>query len=169
MHTILQDESFDRFTVAKLRDHYLSMVGRQKSASSAYSHVYRQLCKLEKNGVLKRHKKAQDKADLYEKTDKFNQTDFHLTAKKTIQNKPSTGAQNNSVFAANSMLTERLKQSEIDLLASIGESEEYMRLYKTFPEMKELLESQYLIARENSSKLLGQIKALKSVLKYQEK
>jgi hypothetical protein len=66
-------------------------------------------------------------------------------------------------------LEKRLKESEVDLLTSIGESEEYMRLYRSFPEMKTHLESQYLQARENSSKLLGQIKAIKSVLAHQQK
>ena len=66
-------------------------------------------------------------------------------------------------------LKERLKQSEVDLLTSIGESEEYMRLYQSFPEMKADLESLYMLARENSSKLLGQVKAIKSVLAHQKK
>ena len=66
-------------------------------------------------------------------------------------------------------LEEHLKQSEIDLLASIGESEEYMRLYQFFPDMKAHLESQYLQARETSSKLLGQIKAIKSAITHLQK
>lgn len=66
-------------------------------------------------------------------------------------------------------LENRLKESKVDLLTSIGESEEYMRLYQSFPEMKAYLESQYLQARENSSKLLGQIKSIKSVLAHQQK
>lgn len=66
-------------------------------------------------------------------------------------------------------LEERLKQSEIDLFTSIGESEEYMRLYQSFPDMKVHLESQYLQARETSSKLLGQIKAIKSAITHQQK
>ena len=36
-------------------------------------------------------------------------------------------------------------------------------------EMKEHLEFMYMLARENSSKLLGQIKAIKSVLAHQQK
>ena len=61
---------------------------------------------------------------------------------------------------------EQLKQYKVDLLASVGESEEYMRLYQTNPEFKTFLENEYHQAREQSSKLLGQIKALETVLEH---
>jgi len=65
-------------------------------------------------------------------------------------------------------LEESIKQYQVDLLSSIGESEEYMRLYVAFPKMKTHLETQYHQARERSSKLLGQIKAIKNILSHHQ-
>nr|SHO15915.1 Putative uncharacterized protein [Moritella viscosa]SHO19036.1 Putative uncharacterized protein [Moritella viscosa] len=67
------------------------------------------------------------------------------------------------------LLDERLQQCEIDLIKSIAESEEYMRLYESLPDLKEHLESNYLKSREYCSKLSGQIQAIKSVISYQSK
>jgi hypothetical protein len=169
-YSILQDESFDYFTLSELRDAYLSMLKSQQSVSSAYNFVYRQVSNLEKNGLLTKHKKAKGKNDIYQKMDGFIQANFCLISlKNPKKNKTSITKSHSTNIATTSQLNDRLMKSEIDLLASIGESEEYMRLCNTFPEMRGHLKSQYILARENSSKLLGQIKAIKSVLAHQKK
>lgn len=168
LHTIHQDENCNNFQVVQLRDAFLAASTSNQSVSEAYKYIYRQVIRLVKKGILKKSKRDNSKVATYQKTEQFYQTSF------SIENFHKQGGHASKVIknlekGAIQQLKERLKQSEVDLLTSIGESEEYMRLYKSFPEMKEHLESQYMLARESSSKLLGQIKAIKSVLSHQQK
>jgi hypothetical protein len=54
------------------------------------------------------------------------------------------------------------------MMAAIGESEEYIRLLNDYPEMKNILSESYHSSRDNSSKLLGKIKAIKTILSFRE-
>ncbi|MDO6642094.1 response regulator [Shewanella sp. 5_MG-2023] len=164
LHTILQDESFNNFRVSQLRDAYLAISPTNKDSVEVRKYVYRQILRLVKKGLLLKKGTKNSKRITYQKSDLFHEASF-ISERKV--NKPELT--NASTRLAVQQLEKRLKESEVDLLTSIGESEEYMRLYQSFPEMKTHLESQYLQARENSSKLLGQIKAIKSVLAHQQK
>lgn len=168
MHTILQDESFNNFQIKSLRDAYLAASTSCITVSKTYNFIYQQVHRLVKKGLLDKNVDPQLNETTYQKTTNFFQANFILQGPKKSE---SVGATLTSKQKHNTIkqLEERLKQSEIDLLTSIGESEEYMRLYQTFPEMKAHLESQYLLARETSSKLLGQIKAIKSAITHQQK
>ncbi len=168
LNSILQDENFDNFSVTRLRDAYLAISSTTKEPIEARKYVYRQIHKLVKEGLLLKKGTKNSKRIVYQKSELFIETKFIVqnttaTTANQITSVPSTT--NDAIR----QLEERLKESEVDLLTSIGESEEYMRLYQSFPEMKAHLESQYLQAREKSSKLLGQIKAIKSVLSHQRK
>ncbi len=168
LNTILQDESFDNFHVTQLRDAYLANSSVVQDLVEARKYVYRQILRLVKKGLLLKKGTKNSKRVVYQKSELFFEANFTVqskTAATVNQPKPAAAITNNAIW----QLEERLKESEVDLLTSIGESEEYMRLYQSFPEMKIHLESQYLQARENSSKLLGQIKAIKSVLTHQQK
>ncbi|OEG75639.1 response regulator [Shewanella colwelliana] len=162
LHTILQDENCNNFQVVELRDAFLAVSPSNQSASEAYKFIYRQVNKLIKKGVLKKAISENSKTATYQKTEQFDQVSFIISQRSEDASQPIE-------YNVTRQLKDRLKQSEVDLLTSIGESEEYMRLYQSFPEMKAHLESQYMLARENSSKLLGQVKAIKSVLAHQKK
>ncbi|QYJ71349.1 response regulator [Shewanella sp. FJAT-51649] len=168
LHTILQDESFNNFQIKSLRDAYLAASTSYITVSKTYNFIYQQVHRLVKKGLLDKNVDQQSNETTYQKTTIFFQANFILQDPKKSE---SVGATLASKQKHNTIkqLEERLKQSEIDLLTSIGESEEYMRLYQSFPEMKAHLESQYLLARETSSKLLGQIKAIKSAITHQQK
>ena len=168
LHTILQDESFNDFQVIELRDAYLAVSQCSESESQAYKFIYRQISRLVKKGLLKKSQNEGLKSITYQKTQLFSKTNFIISTSDKRSYHALSQAENISKDKIQH-LEQRLKQSEVDLLTSIGESEEYMRLYNSFPEMKSHLESQYMLARENSSKLLGQIKAIKSVLTHQQK
>nr|AOA33890.1 hypothetical protein [Aeromonas salmonicida] len=49
-------------------------------------------------------------------------------------------------------------------MTAIGETEEYQRLAKEFPFIQPLFDADYREAREKSSKLLGQLKAIQTVI-----
>ncbi|GIU51951.1 transcriptional regulator VspR [Shewanella sairae] len=164
LNDILQDENFDNFHVTQLRDAYLASSSVAQDFIEARKYVYRQILRLVKKGVLLKNGTKNSKGVTYQKSELFFKANFIIQSKS----KPLGLMTTNTSFGVQ-RLEERLKETEIDLLTSIGESEEYMRLYESFPEMKIHLESMYLQARENSTKLLGQIKAIKSVLAYQLK
>ena len=168
LNTILQDENFDNFHVTQLRDAYLENSSVVQDLVEARKYIYRQILRLVKKGLLLKKGTKNSKNTVYQKSELFFIANFIVQNEMNSKvNKPDPSTTGTSL--AIPQLEERLKQSEIDLLTSIGESEEYIRLYKSFPEMKLHLESQYLQARESSSKLLGQIKAIKSVLAHQQK
>ena len=168
LHTILQDESFNRFQVIELRDAYFAVSQGCESVSQAYKFIYRQISRLVKKGLLEKYQTEDLKSISYQKTELFSKTNFIISTNDEQNDHPLSLTKDTSKDKIQH-LEQRLKQSEVDLLTSIGESEEYMRLYNSFPEMKTHLESQYMLARENSSKLLGQIKAIKTVLAHQQK
>lgn len=162
MYACFIDDELDNFTVTELRNAYMKNSGEIDPKKSRKI-VYRQILRLQKKKMLLRQDSERVKDHLYIKTDIFTKIGL-VTEKPNTQCKEPNSAPDISV---NTLLDERLKQCEVDLMASIAESEEYIRLYESLPELKEQLESNYLQSRECSSKLLGQIKAIKSVIIYQ--
>jgi hypothetical protein len=58
-----------------------------------------------------------------------------------------------------------LKETRLDLLSSLGETERYKQLFEEIPHLKGRLEGAYLEVRDRSSKLLGHIRAIENTLK----
>jgi len=175
IYSILMDEQFDNFTVLQLRDIYLSCKETTTSMVEARKIVYRQILRLLKLGVLEKNEAERPRKPTYAKTALFYEAELQPRVKITQSEQanimPDSIKQDVTDKHHNVIqkLEEKLKQYQVDLLASIGESEEYMHLYETLPEMKSHLEMQYHQARERSSKLLGQIKAIKTVKSHYKK
>jgi hypothetical protein len=162
------NESFNHFTVTQLRDAYLTELGPSHDPIEARKFIYRQVLRFVRLGLFKKEAARNNRESKYYKTAKYSGTKFesrsiHLAKKLSNTSKDTS---DNNHASALCEIKEQLKQYKVDLLASVGESEEYMRLYQSNPEFKPLLESEYHQAREQSSKLLGQIKALKTVLTH---
>ncbi len=157
---ILVEQNTDNFTALQLRDacELLSPV-EASDKSEAYKAVYRQLTKLKRHGVINstRHQGQV----YYVKTDKFIPEQFYCT-KLPALNVEEHLIKKPDIY---SELVKKLKEYEVELLSAIGESDEYKALYSSYPELKAQLEAQYLIAREHSSKVLGQITAIKQVIR----
>ena len=91
----------------------------------------------------------------------------------SLDAKPSPFAQLRDEESESSMdpatlqgLKEELSRRKVELVASIGEAEEYQRLYKKFPALqhKYMVRTQYIESRDRSTKLLGQLRAVETVL-----
>ena len=163
-HSALNEESFNNFTVTQLRDKYLTELGPNHDAIEARKFTYRQVLRFVRLGLFKKEAASNIRDSRYCKTLAFTKTKF--VSRSIHQAKKLIDISNNNHETALNQIEKQLKQYNVDLLASVGESEEYMRLYKSNPEFKPLLENEYHQAREQSSKLLGQIKALKTVLTH---
>ena len=61
-------------------------------------------------------------------------------------------------------LQEELSKRKVELMTSIGEAEEYQRLLKKFPALQNTVRTQYLESRDRSTKALGQLRAVETVL-----
>lgn len=170
---VLKNMNFDEFTITTLRDIFDTSCAHLDviPANRIHQRMYRMTQRLVAHGVLIQVSKSQDERNkTYKKTPLFDETEFVVRGHKRIKNK-----QNQSSLTSNTIpsshnnklgedLKNRIRVCQVDLLTSIGESEEYKRLGQEYPVLKQKLEPSYLDARERSSRLLGQIKALKHAL-----
>ena len=161
--SILTRKDFDNFTVLQLRDAYLTVHELKLEPKKTRTFVYGQILRLVNLGLLVKEEKENSRKTIYKKSSEFYTAKIQSKTSSTIA-KPLISTE--STEFSSEPLENQLNQYKVDLLACIGESEEYMRLYESNPYLKEILESNYLAAREQSSKLLGQIKAIETVLSY---
>jgi len=173
--SIIKDKSFDGFTVTKLRNVFLKILGNELSERDARILVYKQILRLLKRGLLSKSSTSKGARDaVYSKTPSFHEAviipygEYVNTDEKNISenqciNSAKESANDDDVI---NDLKEQIKGDKVDLISSISESEEYLRLIKTFPQAREYLHSKYLDASERSSKFLGKIRATKNLLNY---
>lgn len=170
LYEALVNKAMNHFTILELRDacfvHSISNVstGRMK----AYKTAYRQVERLVSKGILAKTK-PNDGSVRYGKTEAFYCTEFAIRkvptgGSRNISDATVLGGNDGASQAMKEQLSALARSYQVDLLTCIGESEEYIRLYSDFPALKAQLEPQYHEARERSSKLLGKIKALDTVL-----
>jgi len=165
LYRLLVEKSLDKFTVLNLRDAYIRESQVPISPKEARNRVYALIHRYTKQGLLVKETKQNSRESIYSKTSQFHCTEFYHSSSKNTDDKRNIYSNSTQSIGE---IEKKLDQYQVDLLASIAESEEYMKLYETNPELKEALEPNYHQAREQSSKLLGQIKALKAVISHYE-
>jgi hypothetical protein len=169
---ILIDKGLKSFTISELSDEYLNtfkeMSGKNLDASETRKWVYRRIYMLVNKGFLKKLPGEGKKGLVFSQTSiikaaKITEaTDEHI--KSLVVETATLSIKPNDRTGVLHRLKERSKQYQVDLMTSVGESEEYMCLYESFPSLKPQLEKQYHEARERSSKLLGQLTAIKTMI-----
>lgn len=161
--SILLTENFDNFTVLELRSAYLAINSNSKLGKvDARKYVYRNILRLEKKGLLERKYSTKRDRTYYSKSQTFSPDVFQETGMpKEIKSTESTNLDGEG-FKKD--LIGRLNQYKSELLCSIGETEEYKTLCTQFPELSDDLQQRYNKARDYSSKVLGRIKALESII-----
>lgn len=157
-------ESFNHFTVIQLRDAFIKNSHDDIDSNQTRKFIYKQILRFVKLGVLRKTGIKGSHDATYSKSELFYKTDF-LEKDKTeifpIENTKSD--QDSKLVKIQKELEKSIQEYQVDMMAAIGESEEYMRLFEQFPGMKQQLKEQYLIAREKSSKILGRITALNNI------
>lgn len=58
-----------------------------------------------------------------------------------------------------------MKEVQLELLASVGEAERYKQLMADLPDIRNKIEKEYLSIRDQSSRLLGHVRAIEKTLK----
>jgi hypothetical protein len=162
---ILNDESFNNFTVIQFRDKYLKYSRSVSCKDEARKYVYKQILRLVGFGLLLKKGKKNSQTVLYKKTDLFETTTFVLKGEgEVVKKEIAPEIINTKKSSSLKQLECTLNEYKVDMMSAIGETEEYIKLLNTFPEMKEQLRESYELARDRSSRLLGQINALKKAV-----
>ncbi len=169
---ILIEKRLESFTISELSDQYLAtfkeLSGKDLDPGETRKWIYRRIYKLVKNGFLEKQPNSIKKDLIFRQTDLMKSANILETIDKHIKSLVIESATlcKAPIDRAGVLrkLEERAKQYQVDLITSLGESEEYMYLYESFPSLKPQLEKQYHQARERSSKLLGQLTAIKTVI-----
>lgn len=169
-YAILIEQGLDNFTVMQLRDALMVRLGVDGCAAQREQHrrAYRLVMRLLNARLLEKQKEPAAHAR-YCKTPLFSKIGFSKKRAQSAELFPLVantrpGENVNEEIRIKEKLQALVKTYQVDLLASIGESEEYMRLHEHFPELKARLEPRYHLSREKSSKILGHIKAVENIL-----
>ena len=164
--SILLTESFNNFAVLELRSAYLAIVKDPLlNTVEARKFVYRHILRLEKKGLLERKYSEKRDRTFYSKTKQFSPDKFQIS-ENAHGNSMSQVKVEESVGVKKDLIS-KLNQYRLELLTSIGETDEYKSLCSQFPQMAENLQERYNQARDNGSKILGRIKALESLINQQ--
>jgi len=146
---VLREQSRTPFTAAELTTAYRAKCdehGRNERASRQF--VSRNMTRLVKNGVVRYTEAPSGSKALYEFTG--------FTEAKT----PERPARHEVIR----ILRERLHQHRVELLTAMGETEEYDALCACTPELRTTVQAHYNEARDRTSKLVGRVRALESLI-----
>jgi hypothetical protein len=163
---ILEKKSFNHFSISQLNNAYLDVSGCECPLESR-RFVYKQVLRLLKCKVLSKNGEKNSRHATYEKTILFHKMTFINKTLVTSERRQPLSLKPNKL-AYRSELEDTLQKYKIDMMSAIGESEEYRRLLNSFPEMKKALNKNYHNSRDKSSKLLGKINAINTVLTLSE-
>ncbi|MCU4677575.1 hypothetical protein N7931_18305 [Catenovulum sp. 2E275] len=154
MKTLLVENGLNNFSMIEMRDAYQKAFPSDKSSGEIRKYLYRQLYRLKTEGYLKTEGDENSQNIVYSKTDLFElefveQTN---TVKHTKKSREIIDLENDLI------------QLEVDLSASIAESQEYNKYISLYPHHKSLIMPRLKAAREKSSSLLGKVAAAKGFI-----
>mgnify|MGYP003646280575 FL=1 len=161
--SIFLTENFNNFTVLELRSAYLAIIkNHQLGKVEARKYVYRHILRLESKGLLERKYSEKRDRTFYSKTKQFSPDCFQVSEERLETSQPPLKKEEN--LGVKKDLISKINKYRLELLTSIGETEEYKALCSEFPQMADNLQERYNNARDNGSKVLGRIKALESLI-----
>ena len=160
---ILKNKDFNKFTVMKLKNEYLRRSEEVLCSSQARRYIYKHLIKLVKLGALTRIGVKSSHKIVYNKTTLFNDVVF-IPEQEEQKKDIAVFDEEKLKSSAIGKLEEALQKHKADMMAAIGESEEYIRLIDSVPEIGDSLTEKYYLARDKSAKLLGKIQAVETVI-----
>ncbi|MBB1319820.1 hypothetical protein H5123_19550 [Shewanella sp. SR43-4] len=156
---IIKAENFDKFTTSDVRSAYFALK-KDPSLDSAEIRrmIYAELMKLVKKGWLERNIQKQKGQTRFKKTVHFDATNLPVKPMALLPISDIEGIDKHKKLSA------KLNYYKSELLLSLGESEAYKEIYLELPDLAEELQPKYNLARENSTKLLGKIKAIEAII-----
>lgn len=161
---LLRKQSDTPFSTTDIRDLYVFQIpeGQRPGRNQLRKHIYRELLRLESAKLVERHEGSTGRGC------KFIFSPEHSSVELEPKSSPFESRDHQAELAMDvetqRALQEELSQRRVELIASIGEAEEYQRLYNRYPALRGAVKEQYLESRERSTKILGQLRAVESVI-----
>lgn len=171
LHQVFTENKGDYVSIKEIKTYFNTGLNIQITSEEFTKVIYRQLLRLLKNKIIEKNLLGSSRRLGYKATQEFEQVKFKYKKFQCesevikAKRKPESAYKTENVIKT---LNIQLTQYEVDFQSSIAESEEYKRLFTIAPEMKEILESHFLTARNNSNQLLGKITAVKNVIEKLE-
>lgn len=179
LYELLQQEGYTQFTTRELRDAYAKRLeGMSVRLGDVRKYVYEQIRRMLRVGWLTEDPVRRTRGQLYHLLPmpehlqlKLVDNGFENRLKTLVEpEQESSTAEQGSVPAKYSSsekqhLEALLKEIRLDFLSSMGEVERYKQLLDDMPHLRDKLESEYLEARDRSSRLLGHMRAVEKTLK----
>jgi hypothetical protein len=176
LYDLFQQGHLRQFTTQDLRNAYAShLTGMTFNSSDLRRYVYEQIRRMLRIGWVIQDEKRQKRGQIfhwqsipanlqvelidhgYETSVKPVITSFHQTVHSV-----DSGQSTPDVIEH---LESILKEIRLDFLSSMGEAERYKQLLDEMPHLKDQVETEYLEARDRSSRLLGHLRAVEKTLK----
>lgn len=165
LYQILVEEQLDDFSVLELRDRFMALSDPQLDKATARRFVYRHILRLVNKKLLNKVAIEGCQKTRYQKSALFAKTSWNITQDEhTISPSESDATWENKRAFPKTILQERLEQCESDFLACLHEFETYQDLSSEFPHLKESLHDVRRKTKVQSSKLVGEIRAIKMAL-----
>lgn len=161
---LLRDQSGTPFSNTEIRDLYLSRIlhGHRPSPNQLRKHIYRELLRLEAANIIERYEGSTGRGCKFIYRQENNDSALVARASPYVTGDKQGGSTMD--WETRHSLQEELSNRKVELIASIGEAEEYQRLYNKYPALRSAVKTHYLESRERSTKLLGQLRAVESVI-----
>ena len=179
LYELLQEEGRARFTTRELRDAYAKRLdGMTFRIGDVRRYVYEQIRRMLRIGWVVHDEKRLARGQVYhlqpipahlqmELID--NGYENSLKAASAPPMEPlvldNAAVPLNAPSGSDQRLESLHKEIRLDFLSSMGEAERYKLLLDDMPHLRDKVESEYLEARDRSSRLLGHLRAIEKTLK----
>ena len=180
LYGLLCQEQHQEFTTRQLRDAYAATLEQGYELGAVRIYVYEQIRRLIRAGWVSKSAGLRKRGQVFRLLEKPASIKLLLVDSRCPQSaKPSTELTESSQSpedviahpvapggtADYGRIEEMLKETRLDLLSSMGETERYKQLFEEIPHLKSRLENDYHEVRDRSSRLLGHLRALETTLK----
>lgn len=178
LHSLLCEHFSGGFTTHQLRDAYAALLPLSSfRLADVRVYVYEQIRRLIRAGWVEMAVQRQKRGQVFRMLEMPQRLQLLLVdgnfsmsvdplegqadeGRETPCPVPSSKGQDDQV-----RLQAMLKETRLDLLSSLGETERYKQLFEEIPHLKGRFEGVYLEVRDRSSKLLGHVRAIENTLK----
>jgi hypothetical protein len=180
LYELLCQEQLQEFTTRQLRDAYAATLEPGYELGTVRIYVYEQIRRLIRAGWVSKSAGLRKRGQVFHLMEKPASITLVLVDSRCPQSaKSPTELTEKSQSpkdviadpvapastADHGRIEEMLKETRLDLLSSMGETERYKQLFEEIPHLKSRLENDYHEVRDRSSRLLGHLRALETTLK----
>jgi len=179
LHSLLCDHFSGEFTTHQLRDAYSALLPPSSfRLADVRVYVYEQIRRLIRAGWVEMAVQRQKRGQVFRMLEMPQRLQLVLVDgnfSMTVDSVEAPADEGREIPCSvpsskegqddQARLQVMLKETRLDLLSSLGETERYKQLFEEIPHLKGRFEGVYLEVRDRSSKLLGHVRAIENTLK----